>query len=165
MHIYITVEKLIYITTDTIKILINDVKGWKKMSKVFKVLTINPGSTSTKIAIFKNDDLILEKTLRHSVEEINKYKRISDQLEFRSNLIKKCLMENNIPMTELDAVVGRGGLLMPIEGGTYHVNSKMLSDLREGVFRAWNMLFLLISGMPDILATSSISYTTTGSTI
>ena len=103
------------------------------MSKVFKVLTINPGSTSTKIAIFKNDDLILEKTLRHSVEEINKYKRISDQLEFRSNLIKKCLMENNIPMTELDAVVGRGGLLMPIEGGTYHVNSKMLSDLREGV--------------------------------
>lgn len=103
------------------------------MSKVFKILTINPGSTSTKIAIFANDNLILENILRHSMEEINKYKKIADQLEFRSDLIEKCLSENGILMTELDAVVGRGGLLMPIEEGTYHVNSKMLIDLKEGV--------------------------------
>lgn len=103
------------------------------MSKIFKILAINPGSTSTKIAIFTNHDLILEKVLRHSMEEISRYKRVSDQLEFRSDLIENCLSANNIVLTELDAVVGRGGLLMPIEGGTYRVNSKMLQDLREGV--------------------------------
>lgn len=103
------------------------------MNKIFKILAINPGSTSTKIAVFFNEELVSEQTLRHSMEEINKYKRISDQFEFRNAAIEASLSSFNMELGELDAVVGRGGLLMPIEGGTYCVNEKMLEDLNKGI--------------------------------
>ena len=103
------------------------------MNKVFKILTINPGSTSTKIAVFDNEDLVFEKTLRHSSEEIGKYEKISDQFEFRKTVIEDALTEGGIKTSDLDAVVGRGGLLKPIEGGTYIVNEAMIDDLRVGV--------------------------------
>lgn len=103
------------------------------MNKVFKILTINPGSTSTKIAVFDNEDLVFEKTLRHSSEEIGKYEKISDQFEFRKAVIEDALTEGGIKTSDLDAVVGRGGLLKPIEGGTYVVNEAMIDDLRVGV--------------------------------
>lgn len=97
-----------------------------------RLLVINPGSTSTKIAVFDDENVILEQTLRHSAEEINSYKRIYDQYEFRKEIILNALKENNIPLESLDAVVGRGGLLKPIEGGTYEINEAMLEDLRQG---------------------------------
>lgn len=100
---------------------------------VFKILAINPGSTSTKIAVFDNEDLVFEKTLRHSTEEINKYDKISDQFEFRKNVIQDSVTEFGIKISDLDAVVGRGGLLKPIQGGTYAVNEDMIKDLRVGV--------------------------------
>ncbi|WP_195941096.1 butyrate kinase [Romboutsia sp. 1001713B170131_170501_G6] len=103
------------------------------MNRVFKILTINPGSTSTKIAVFDNEDLVFEKTLRHSSEEIGKYDKISDQFEFRKTVIEDALTEGGIKTSDLDAVVGRGGLLKPIEGGTYVVNEAMIDDLRVGV--------------------------------
>ncbi|CEI74216.1 butyrate kinase [Romboutsia hominis] len=103
------------------------------MNKVFKILTINPGSTSTKIAVFDNEDLVFEKTLRHSSEEIGKYEKISDQFEFRKTVIEDALTEGGIKTSDLDAVVGRGGLLKPIEGGTYIVNEAMIDDLKVGV--------------------------------
>lgn len=103
------------------------------MNRVFKILTINPGSTSTKIAVFDNEDLVFEKTLRHSSEEIGKYDKISDQFEFRKTVIEDVLTEGGIKTSDLDAVVGRGGLLKPIEGGTYVVNEAMIDDLRVGV--------------------------------
>lgn len=103
------------------------------MNKVFKILTINPGSTSTKIAVFDNEDLVFEKTLRHSSEEIGKYEKISDQFEFRKTVIEDALTEGGIKISDLDAVVGRGGLLKPIEGGTYIVNEAMIDDLKVGV--------------------------------
>lgn len=103
------------------------------MNKIFKILTINPGSTSTKIAVFDNEDLVFEKTLRHSSEEIGKYDKISDQFEFRKTVIEDALIEGGIKTSDLDAVVGRGGLLKPIEGGTYVVNEAMIDDLRVGV--------------------------------
>ena len=84
----------------------------------YKILAINPGSTSTKIAVYENETQIMEKTLRHSTEEINKYEKIFDQFEFRKNVIVDAVSEAGIAIEELDAVVGRGGLLKPIKGGT-----------------------------------------------
>lgn len=94
-------------------------------------LIINPGSTSTKIAVFENENPIFETTLRHSNEELSKYAKVADQFEFRKNLIIDALKENNISLESLDAAVGRGGLLKPIEGGTYAVNDKMVEDLKK----------------------------------
>lgn len=96
-------------------------------------LVINPGSTSTKIAVFDNEEMIFEKTLRHQTEEVSVFEKISDQYEFRMNIILDALKENNIELSSLSAVVGRGGLLKPIEGGTYSINDKMLEDLKIGV--------------------------------
>ncbi len=99
----------------------------------YKQLIINPGSTSTKIGVYDDENPILVETLRHSAEEIGSYKGIYDQLNFREQVILKVLKERDIRINELSAVVGRGGLLKPIEGGTYTVNNVMISDLKEGI--------------------------------
>lgn len=100
--------------------------------KNVRLLIINPGSTSTKIGVYDGENIKFEETLRHNVEELASYKKIYDQYEFRKKIIIESLEENNIPLGSLDGVVGRGGLLRPIEGGTYEVNEKMLKDLKEG---------------------------------
>nr|WP_245350007.1 butyrate kinase [Cytobacillus eiseniae] len=97
-----------------------------------RILVINPGSTSTKIGVFDNDISILEKTLRHDTDVINTFENIIDQYEFRKNAILETLDQEGFNISKLSAVCGRGGLLRPIEGGTYNVNDAMLSDLREG---------------------------------
>ncbi len=98
-----------------------------------KQLIINPGSTSTKIGVYDDENPILVETLRHSAEEIGKYKEIYDQLEFRKEVILQVLKEKGFDIKELSGVVGRGGLLKPIEGGTYSVNDAMIKDLKQGV--------------------------------
>lgn len=98
-----------------------------------KQLIINPGSTSTKIAVFEDECSVFETTLRHSNEELGKYLKVADQFEFRKNLIIDELKNNNISLGSLDAVVGRGGLLKPIEGGTYAVNDKLIEDLTANI--------------------------------
>ncbi len=103
------------------------------MQETFRLLIINPGSTSTKIAIYDNEKPVLEQTLRHSNEELAPYATIIDQFEFRKNVILETLNTNGINISKLSAVVGRGGLLRPIEGGTYKVNDAMIADLRIGV--------------------------------
>lgn len=103
------------------------------MTEAYRILAINPGSTSTKIAIFDDEKPVLETTLRHPSEEINKFEKIYDQYEFRKNVILDTLNEKGINLTKLNAVVGRGGLLKPIQGGTYDVNEKMIEDLKVGV--------------------------------
>lgn len=99
----------------------------------YKLLVINPGSTSTKIAVYEDKKEIFEETLRHQTEEIQKYPTIADQLDFRKELILEILAKNNFDIKQLNAVVGRGGMLKPIEGGTYEVNATMVEDLRVGV--------------------------------
>lgn len=99
----------------------------------FKLLIINPGSTSTKIGVYEDENPILVETLRHSSEEIEKYESIFDQFSFRKEVILNVLKEKNFDIKELNAIVGRGGLLKPIEGGTYAVNETMLEDLKVGV--------------------------------
>lgn len=97
-----------------------------------RILVINPGSTSTKIGVFDNEVSILEKTLRHDADVINSFENIIDQYEFRKNVILETLDKEGFNISKLSAVCGRGGLLRPIEGGTYGVNDVMLKDLREG---------------------------------
>ena len=99
----------------------------------YKLLIINPGSTSTKIGVYEGEKEVLEETLRNSAEEILKYDTIFDQIDFRKEVILKVLKEKGIDINELDAVVGRGGMLKPIEGGTYEVNEAMVEDLKVGV--------------------------------
>lgn len=86
-----------------------------------KLLIINPGSTSTKIAVYEGEKEIFEETLRHSSEEIGKFKYVVDQQSFRTDVILKILEDNKINIAEMDAIVGRGGLLKPIVSGTYSV--------------------------------------------
>jgi len=98
--------------------------------EVFRILAINPGSTSTKIAIYDNEKEVFETTLRHSNDELKPYEKVSDQYDFRKNVILKALSDNGINLTKLSAVVGRGGLLKSIKGGTYAVNAEMIEALR-----------------------------------
>ncbi|OOM29191.1 butyrate kinase [Clostridium beijerinckii] len=99
----------------------------------YKLLIINPGSTSTKISVFEDEKEVFGETIRHSSEEIGEFKHISDQQNFRTEVILKILKDNKIDIKELDAVVGRGGLLKPILSGTYNVNDNMLKDLKESI--------------------------------
>ncbi len=101
------------------------------MEKAYKILTINPGSTSTKVAVFENDKELFSTTLRHSSEEIGRYKTILDQLDFRRDVILDAIQQSGIALSDLDAVIGRGGLLKPIPSGTYEVNAQMIEDIKE----------------------------------
>ena len=97
-----------------------------------KSLIINPGSTSTKIAVFEDETMLFDKTLRHTTEEISQYDTIFDQKEFRKNIILDFLKEQNFDIATLDMVVGRGGLVKPIPGGTYRVSDALMEDLKIG---------------------------------
>ncbi|HPY74491.1 MAG TPA: butyrate kinase [Planctomycetota bacterium] len=103
------------------------------MDKIM-ILSINPGSTSTKIGLFENENCIWEKTLRHSSEVIAKYSHIADQFEFRKQEIIKELQEYGFDLKTLNAIVGRGGLLSPIPSGTYPIDQKMVEDSRNATY-------------------------------
>jgi butyrate kinase len=98
-----------------------------------KSLIINPGSTSTKIGVFEDETLLFEETLRHSTEEIAQYASIVDQKDFRKNIILSLMKEKDFDMKSLNVIVGRGGMLKPIPGGTYAVTDDLLHDLKVGV--------------------------------
>lgn len=98
-----------------------------------KSLIINPGSTSTKIGVFEDETLLFEETLRHSTEEIGRYANIVDQKDFRKKIITDLLESKNFDIKSLNVVVGRGGMLKPIPGGTYAVSDELLADLKAGV--------------------------------
>jgi len=102
------------------------------VQNIYRVLVINPGSTSTKIGVFNNEVCIFEKTIRHHSSELMKYYRIIDQYDFRKKVILDHLDYEGINISKLDAVCARGGLVRPIEGGTYVVNDSMLEDLKLG---------------------------------
>ncbi len=98
----------------------------------FRILTINPGSTFTKIAIFENEISIWEKMIVHDIKVTESYTHIIDQFDFRKKEIFQSLHNEEINLSRFDAVCARGGLLRPIEGGTYMVGKEMLADLRAG---------------------------------
>ena len=95
------------------------------------VLAINPGSTSTKVALYDEERPLLDLTLRHSTEELAEYPNVLDQLDWRRGLILSALREKEFKLQYLSAVIGRGGLIRPIPAGVYEVNSRMRYDLRN----------------------------------
>ena len=122
------------------------------------ILVINPGSTSTKFALFEEENLIFEKSLRHSADELTGFTKITDQFHFRKDMIMKELTERQTNFPEIAAVVGRGGLVKPIESGIYEVNKKMIDDLRNGILgeHASNLggliAFEIASSLPSVKA-------------
>lgn len=97
----------------------------------YKILAINPGSTSTKVALYDEERPLLELNLRHSTEEISRFAGVNDQLDWRRGLILSALREEAFDIRNLSAVIGRGGLIRPIPAGVYEVNSRMRYDLRN----------------------------------
>ena len=102
------------------------------MEKRYIILAINPGSTSTKMAVFKNAKSVFLKTIRHSSENLEKFERITDQFHFRKEVVLRELEDSEVDIRQISAVVGRGGLIKPVESGVYEVNEAMTKDLREG---------------------------------
>ncbi len=98
-----------------------------------KILVINPGSTSTKIAVFEEEKSLLLKTLRHAAEQMSEFTDIASQYAFRKEVILNELLSADIDISELSAVVGRGGLVHPIESGVYEINEALKHDLTIGV--------------------------------
>jgi butyrate kinase len=122
------------------------------------ILAINPGSTSTKIAVYNGNSSVFLKTIRHDCAELAQFTEVTDQFEFRKNLIMKEVEENAIPLDEIRIVVGRGGLIRPIVSGVYEVNDEMIKDLNEGVMgkHASNLGGLIAAdickSLPDVKA-------------
>lgn len=97
------------------------------------ILAINPGSTSTKIAVYQNLNPLFVQNIAHHRKDLEKFKSINEQYEYRKKTILKTLAEKKIDVTKLSAVVARGGLMKPIEGGVYAINQRMVDDLIAGV--------------------------------
>lgn len=98
-----------------------------------RILAINPGGTSTKISVFDDENEILKKSIVHTRDDLKPYRKVFDEYEYRKILILDVLCKEKIELKSIDATVGRGGLMKPIEGGTYRVNDKMIDDLRNEV--------------------------------
>ena len=97
---------------------------------MYKILSVNPGSTSTKFAVYEDEKLVCLHTIRHSADDLKSFKSLLEQHEFRKNLMVDYLAKDGIDITELSAVVGRGGLVRPLESGVYSVNDKYVDDLK-----------------------------------
>lgn len=97
---------------------------------MYRILTINPGSTSTKIGVYEEENPLFVKTIPHGADELKRFERIADQYAMRRDTILQALAEVGIQPTDLHAVVGRGGILPPMESGTYVVNQRMIDYLR-----------------------------------
>lgn len=97
-----------------------------------KILAINPGSTSTKVALFDGDTCLLSRNVAHDSARLAEFSDVSAQLPYRKQTIEALLSEEGADLAGLDAVVGRGGGLLPMEGGTYEIDEKLLEDARVG---------------------------------
>lgn len=103
------------------------------MKTTLNILAINPGSTSTKISLFENEQNLYTVNIKHSSDVIAQYDKISDQYEFRENLILEEVEKKGTELSSIDVIVARGGNMKPVKGGTYKVNAAMVEDLRVGV--------------------------------
>lgn len=101
------------------------------MKERLLILAINPGSTSTKIAVYDGSEPLFEQLLAHSAEELSRFGRVSEQFYFRKGLIVETLGKEGIAVGDLRAVVGRGGMVRPLASGIYEVNEALIRDLRD----------------------------------
>jgi butyrate kinase len=103
---------------------------------MYRVLVINPGGGSTKVAICEDADCVLTRSIAHPHEEVARFKDVFSQREYRERAIEDFLKAEGIDLKTLDAVVGRGGALKPLESGTYRVNETLIEDIRSGRVQA-----------------------------
>jgi butyrate kinase len=106
------------------------------MANRYRILSINPGATSTRVALYLDEKPLKVEIIRHSPEDLSSFKGTLDQLNYRKELVLKFLEQNKVKVDELSAVVGRGGPFKALESGTYRVNDKMLSDIKAGKVQA-----------------------------
>ncbi len=106
------------------------------METIARILAINPGSTSTKIAVYEGETPVFLKNLKHSQDKLEEFERITDQFSFRKNLILQQLEEAEIELASISVIVGRGGLMKPIESGVFAINEKMIRDLKDCTYGA-----------------------------
>ena len=102
----------------------------------FNILVINPGAGSTKIAVFHNESMAFEHTIRHPAEELLHFSRIIDQYGYRKEKILETLEQHKVLLTDLQAVVGRGGPFKPLKSGTYEVNDVLMHDIETGNYQS-----------------------------
>ncbi len=98
-----------------------------------RILAINPGSTSTKIAVYEGESPLFIKNIKHATEELSGFTDMADQYHFRKEIILRELAAAGIEPSSLAAIVGRGGLLKPISSGVYRINESVIRDLRKGL--------------------------------
>lgn len=100
---------------------------------MYRILAINPGSTSTKFAVYFDAECVLNKTIRHSFDDLFHYENVIDQFDYRKGLIIDSLIEEGIDIDSIKYIIGRGGMTYPVESGIYRVNNLMLQHVREGI--------------------------------
>lgn len=125
------------------------------------ILAINPGSTSTKIAVYEEEKQLFIKNIKHSAEEISRYAKIADQYEFRKAIVLQEVKDAGFDIRDFKVIIGRGGLVKPISSGVWAVNQAMIEDLKKGVSgeHACNLGGLIahdiassLDGVPAIIA-------------
>lgn len=102
------------------------------MTGAFRILAINPGSTSTKIGLYEGTRDVFTETIAHDADKLGTFRTISDQLPYRRDTIREVLERHGVDLSTVDAFVGRGGGLLPVEGGTYRVTDLLLEHARRG---------------------------------
>ena len=125
-------------SADRPPLLINHKRNQKRKimkNNRFRIFVINPGSTSTKLALFENNIKILETSVTHDAEVLNSFPMPNDQLDYRMGVIKDFVDKNDIELDNIDAFVGRGGGCYPVPSGTFEVNDLLLNDIRKNVGR------------------------------
>ena len=98
-----------------------------------KILIVYPEVRETKVAVYRNNEPVFLKTIRHSDQELSGFEKVTDQYEFRLRLIMEELEKNSIDLTDVEMVMGRSGLVKPVSQGVYHINEEMVRDLEVGV--------------------------------
>ncbi|MBR0307807.1 MAG: butyrate kinase [Mogibacterium sp.] len=101
----------------------------------YRIFVINPGSTSTKLALFENNQKLLETSVSHDADVLNSFASPNDQLDYRMGVIREFVEKNDIELDNIDAFVGRGGGCHPVPSGTFEVNAELLDDIRNNVGR------------------------------
>ena len=121
----------------------------------FRILAINPGSTSTKVALFQGNDPVISQTLEHNGQELSAFSKVIHQLDVREKAVRTFIDDNDI--SGIHAVAGRGGLLRPLKGGTYRVTEAMLRDLEEARYgeHASNLGPILVQRFAETLCVSA----------
>ena len=108
-------------------------KKKQKKNRIYRIFVINPGSTSTKISLHENENMLYSTDVFHDSSMLRIFPTINDQLEYRMSVTRKFLEENRIDLTGIDAIVGRGGPCRPVESGTYEVTKKLIDDTKNDV--------------------------------